>query len=376
MLTELIVLEIRGTNDRKLEILLDKPMPLLRYVNFETINLMGSGNSHPNPDSIQSFEFFEYVPESEKNYGYNLTLEVEEEEIKIVPYDVYILEKTKLKMASFYGWTNLIVLRMHNCHLEDLHWEMFDGLTSLKHLSLEHNEIQIIPPFAFYGALHLQTLSLARNSIMDLNYRSLAGLLELEKLDLSFNNLTKLSELSFPPFPKLNIVDIRDNPIKMIFPMTFAVMNNTEHLYIGSKNCELDMSMGNSFTSLGQLKTLTITNATAPVIYQNIFKGLKKLEKLKMHGNFSRIEFDAFAESPMLKELILSGCGIQEISMDIFYGMRNLEIIDLSQNQLVYMPHGVFDDQKKITEIYLQGNKLTELPINFFEKTPTAQLIR
>lgn len=353
---------------------MDEPLPMIKYVNFESIELVGdelmkkkmSLNQHPS-------ETFDYVPESER-VPYNVSLEIEEE-IQIVSYEVYRMEMQKSKEPTFYGWTNLNVLRIHSCQLDEVHWEMFDGLLNLQHLSLEHNEIKIIPPFAFYGALHIRTLSLARNSILDLNYRALAGLLDLEKLDLSYNNLTKLSEITFPPFPHLNIADFRHNPIKYIFPMTFGIMNTTKQMILGSDIAALELSIGSSFIALDQLSRLTLHNVSIPMLNQMVFKGLKSVEILKMTGFIKRIEFDAFAEMPLLRELILSECGIMEISMDAFFGVRNLEIVDLSNNRLTFIPPGIFEEQKQLKEIYLQKNQLSQLPKRFFDN-PSVKLIR
>lgn len=361
---ELSVLEIRGSAGRGIQFYMDEPLPNVQYANFEGIELIGTEETRKH-SSVHPSEVFDYVPESEQ-INYNVSMEVNEE-IEIVPYDVYVMEQKKIKMASFYGWRDLNILRIHKSQFDaELHWEMFDGLHNLEHLSLEENDIKVIPPFTFYGAMHIKTLTLARNSILEINYRSLAGLLELEVLNLSYNNLTKLSEISFPPFPRLQTVDFRHNPIRFIFPMTFGVMNSTRQILIGSDTTAMDLSTGNSFRTLGAIQKLIIDNGTISVLNQYIFKDLIKLESLKIQGNIKRIEFDAFAEMPSIKELILSNCAIEEVSMDIFIGVRNLEIVDLSNNKLQSLPMGLFDEQLKIKEIYLQHNQLTDLPKDFF----------
>lgn len=353
---------------------MDEPLSFIQNVNFESIQLVGSETAKRPNNPIHPSESFDYVPNSEK-VAYNLSLETLDEEIEILPYEVYIMEIKKSRMASFYGWENLEVLRIHNCKLDELYWEMFDGLIQLQHLSLEHNEIKIIPAFALYGVLHIKTLSLAHNYILDLNYRSLAGLLDLEILDLSYNNISKLSEMTFPPFPKLESIDFRHNPIRYIFPATFGIMNNTKTMFLGSKEAILELIANNPFESLELLKFLSITNLTASIIDQNVFKGLNNLEILKLKGSIRKIEFDAFVNIPKLRELDLSQCNIQIISMDAFIGCKNLEIIDLSNNNLSYIPPGLFDDQISLKEIYLNGNNLRYLPSNFFIN-PALRLVR
>lgn len=375
---DLKTLEVRDTGTkRNLNFLIDEPLPGVQHANFEAIELMAdeklaakyARGRHPS-------ETYDYVPESER-YEYNVSLELKEE-IEIVSYDVYRMELKRSKQPTFVGWGELKVLRIHSCQFDEIHWEMFDGLKNLRHLSLEHNGIKIIPPFAFYGALHIQSLSLARNNILEMHYRALAGLLELETLDLSSNNLTKLSEVTFPPFPKLKVVDLRQNAIQYIFPMTFAVMNGTTDMKIGSESTALDLSISGSigsFAALDRLRYLSLLNVTTPKLHQAVFNGLSNLERLTIRGSIHSIEFDAFSEMPKLKELILSDCNLVDISMDAFYGVRELRVIDLSNNNLTDIPPELFDEQKEMRELYLQNNALIKLPKEFFAK-PSLKLLR
>lgn len=375
---DLKTLEVRDTGtNRNLNFLIDEPLPGVRHANFEAIELMAdeklagkyTRGQHPS-------ETYDYVPESERD-EYNVSLELKEE-IEIVSYDVYRMELKRSKQPTFVGWEELNVLRIHSCQFDEIHWEMFDGLKNLRHLALEHNGIKIIPPFAFYGALHIKSLSLARNHILEMHYRALAGLLELEMLDLSSNNLTKLSEVTFPPFPKLKVVDLRQNAIQYIFPMTFAVMNATTDMRIGSESTALDLSISSSigsFATLERLKKLALLNVTTPKLHQAIFDGLSNLEQLTIRGHIKYIEFDTFSEMPKLKELILSDCNLEDISMDAFYGVRELRVIDLSNNKLKNIPPELFDEQKAMCELYLQNNALTKLPKRFFDKA-SLKLVR
>lgn len=367
---DLEILEIRSTgSSRNLEYFIDKPMRTLKHVNFESIKIIADEKIKKSIKLPHPSETYDYTPEGERlSYNKDESIGNEnDDEIEIVPYDVYKMALTKSMRPNFFGWHNLEVLRIHNCHLDEVEWETFASLENLRHLSLEHNEIKVVPPFAFYGALHLKTLSLAWNDILDLHYLALAGLLDLEHLDLSSNNLTKLSETTFPPFPSLKSADLQNNPIEFILPMTFAVLNTTNELILGSKSVALDLANTNgAFLSLDQLKTLNILNVQSPTLHQNLFNGLKEVERLRLKGYIERLEMDAFSEMPQLKELILSGCGISEISMDAFFGVKDLRIIDLSHNQLSLIPAGVFDEQKQLQEIYLHNNYLKFLPKNFF----------
>lgn len=376
-LPDLEILEIRGTgSNRNLIFEINETMPKVKYANFELIELIADGNLNTKYITHQQHpsDTYEYVPKNERS-AYNVTLEIEQE-IEIVPYDVYVQEKHNSRRATFIGWNSLEILRIHDCQLDEVYWEMFEGLVKLEHLSLENNDIKVVPPFAFYGALNVKSLSLARNSILDMNYRALAGLLELEYLDLSSNNLTKLSELTFPPFPNLKSAILLENPIEFILPMTFGIMNGTSELSLGSESVAFDLTNSNgAFLALDNLISLTLWNITASGFYQSSFTGLKNLQRLRLRGSLVKIEYDAFSEMPLMTELILSECNISEISMDAFYGVKELRIVDLSSNQLTSIPPGLFDEQNQLQEIYLQKNRLKSLPKDFFA-LPSLKLVR
>ncbi|CAG9800066.1 unnamed protein product [Chironomus riparius] len=374
-LFELKTLEIRGSKNSNFTLIFDEPIAWINHLNIDSINIEAADTMRfrPNLEEIDPSENFNYIPNSER-VEYNISFQTSEElkEVEIVPYEVYKMEKLtaelRLRTISFYGWDNLKVLRIKGCDMNELFWEMFDGLTNLEHLSLEDNGIKDIPPFTFYGTPNIKSLSLSHNEIIDMGYRSLAGLLGLQLLDLSSNNIGKLSEHTFPPFPKLEIVDLRANPINNLFSSIFGVMNRTEVLYIGDENIPLELNAEKPFEDLNSLIYLEIPNLYVTQLEENIFSSLQNLEILKIKsGNIPFIEFDTFSKLLNLKELHMSNCQIQEMSMDTFFGAKKLEIVDLSYNQLKSIPQGLFDDQHDLKEIYLNDNQLTALPKDIFK---------
>lgn len=374
-LLDLKTLEIRGSKETHFTLRFDEPLSWVDHLSIESVHAEAAETMRfrPNLEDIDPSQNFHYVPNCEK-FEYNISFETPEElkEIEIVPYEIYKMEKLtaelRLKTISFYGWDSLKVLRIKDCAMDEIYWEMFDGLSSLEHLSLEGNGIKEVPPFSFYGTPNIKTLSLAHNEILDMSYRALAGLLELQLLDLSDNNIGKLSEQTFPPFPKLEIVDLRHNPIRNLFPAIFGIMNKTEVLYIGSDDIPLEFNARKPFEHLSSLIYLEIPNLNVPKMDQQTFASLENLEILKIRsGNIPFIEFDTFSKMLKLKELHIRHCRIEEISMDTFFGAKKLEIVDLSHNLIREVPPGLFDDQHDLTEIHLNDNQLTTLPSDIFK---------
>lgn len=150
-------------------------------------------------------------------------------------------------------------------------------------------------------------------------------------------------------------------------------MNTTLKLYLGGEDSKLYLQK-NSFLGLRQLQILHLYNLEIPVLERFALQGMPELLELKARGNISSIEFDAFVDLIKLLELDLSYCHIRKISMDAFYGLENVKHIDLSNNELEFIPPGLFgvQQQKELKEIILSKNKLTSLPLDFFKMLRVA----
>lgn len=160
-------------------------------------------------------------------------------------------------------------------------------------------------------------------------------------------------------------------------------MNTTLELYLGGEDSKLYLQK-NSFLGLCRLQALYLYNLEIPMLERFVFQGMPELLKLRARGNISSIDLDAFVDLIKLVDLDLSSCHIRKISMDAFYGLQNVKRIDLSNNELEYIPPGLFgvQQQKQLKEIILSKNKLTSLPIDFFKmlripnKPPQFSIVR
>ncbi|XP_029677917.1 insulin-like growth factor-binding protein complex acid labile subunit [Formica exsecta] len=366
--------------------------PILLYLNLERVKLSNLNLPNKNkanlvikPMSSQESEAIDdnraIVSNVSQHKGHRLIFlsQQNSDDKEILPYDLYKqeLEGYRENVELFAALGALTHLRVYDCALKDISWHMFDGLNSLLYLSLEKNSLKFIPEFCFYGTPNLRSLSLASNELLTLKSVDLAGLLMLEHLDLRQNNLTFLSELSFPPFPTLESADFTENPLDSIFPSTFEIMNTTIKLYLGGVTSKLKLQK-NSLLGLRRAEILHLYNLEIPMLERFILQGLPALTHLKMKGNVTSIDFDAFVDLANLLDLDLSYCHIRKISMDAFYGLEKVRRIDLSKNDLESIPPGLFvaQQQKELREIILTGNKLTSLPSDFFKslRLPSKQI--
>lgn len=369
-----------------------KSLTNIKYINIQSVSLdkltLESNEPVPTMDikvytKENSYAYNELVPvlpmhfhrENNKNAKKKLIF-LQPKDVDMVPYETY--KKTKRRTKSnnlFINNKDLLFLRITNCGLKDISWDLFNGLNLLATLILDNNAIEYIPDFSFYGASMLKSLSLSNNKIRHLQTTSLGGLLELNYLNLKSNALSILSETTFPPLPKLQMADLSNNPIETVYPHTFEVLNATRELSLGSNNTQLNLHQ-NSFVGLDFLEILHLIGINVTVLERTLLTGLSKLTELSIKGTIKHIAFDAFVEIPNIKRLTLSNCSIESVSMDSFYGVYNLEHLDLSYNHLQELPPGLFDQQFSLKELILNNNQLIDLPEGIFKTISNIKLIR
>lgn len=394
-LPKLISFEIHGNNNSSKIYITDrmfKYMDSIKYINIQSVSLdkLTLENNEPIPiidtnvyKKENSYAFNElspvlptYLHKEYNNHIKNRLIFLQPKNIDMVPYKTYKKTKRTAKSNSLFLINkSLLFLRITNCGLKDISWDLFNGLDSLETLILDNNAIEYIPDFSFYGASVLKSLSLANNKIKHLQTTGLAGLLDLNYLNLKNNAITVLSETTFPPLPKLKVADLSNNPIEMVYPHTFEVLNATIEIALGANYTLLHLHK-NAFIGLDCLEKLNLIGINVTILERPFMIGLSNLVELKIKGSIQHIAFDAFVEIPNIKRLIISNCSIQSVSMDSFYGIYNLEHLDLSYNQLTELPPGLFDKQLFLKELILNNNQLIDLPDDIFKTISNLKLIR
>lgn len=393
-LPNLISFEIHGSNNPTRILITDtmfKSTNNIKYINIQNVSLdklvLESNEPAPIIDTKvykkeNSYAFNEIMPvipmyiHKKNNTTKTKRLIFLQPKDDIVPYETYKKTKKRENANKLFSFNkDLLFIRITNCDLKDISWDLFNGLDSLETLILDNNAIEYIPDFTFYGASRLKSLSLANNKIKQLQTTSLGGLFDLKYLILKNNALTILSETTFPPLPNLKVADLRNNPIETVHSHTFEVLNATKELLLGSNDKQFYLHQ-NSFTGLDSLEILHLSGVNMNILESPFLIGMLKLIELNIKGFIKQIAFDAFVEIPNVKRLIISNCSIQSISMDSFYGLHHLEHLDLSYNQLQELPPGLLLQQLALKELILNNNKIITLSDEIFKSIPNIILIR
>lgn len=224
-------------------------------------------------------------------------------------------------------------------------------LTALNQLTLNQTGTDDITPLA---TLHrLEYLYLQTNQIQEIDVVSY--MLDLIELDLGDNQITDLSPLVWLQGKNLTTLRLGDNNISEISALRF--ITSLEILEL-QNNRITEIEPLHQLTSLKELNLSDnqISDIT-PIVSDISF--IETLEVLNLSNNQLTDEIDLtwLEKNGHLRELYLAGNQIRELS-DLYWS-KNLEILDLSENQIVDM--GIFITQTDIQELYLHGNQIRNI---------------
>ncbi|XP_014255652.1 leucine-rich repeat-containing G-protein coupled receptor 4-like [Cimex lectularius] len=258
---------------------------------------------------------------------------------------------------------------------------------NLKHLDfLDLSDCRISGPLsakAFANATKLRTLILNGNPISagDLAV-ALSPLGKLQKLSLRNCSLTRLPPDTFHRFPNLQELDISRNPLNDVFTAILSPLKSLVHLDMGYSN--LASISKTTFHKMTSLKTLILSGNPLKKIESGLFQNLTDLETLELNNcglsSLNETVFHEMSSYPDLKELRLSGNPIAIPKNGSFLPsqLNRLQILDLSDCNISYIPPNAFENFKKITSLYLKRNRLeftSTSSLDFLQALPALETL-
>ncbi|VBB25289.1 unnamed protein product [Acanthocheilonema viteae] len=217
---------------------------------------------------------------------------------------------TDLTEGIFGELSKLEKLLLPGCSLTVIHKNTFQGLIKLTELDLRINLLNEVECGSFAWTPNLRRLSLAGNYLN----KSLAcwwdGLEHLKELDLGWNEFSVLENNAFFKLgSSLSFLNLRHNKrLIHIDENAFNGLNNLHRLNMSETSIT---ELNNTLRHLPSLKELDLSNG--------------QLQYIK--------ESDLEAQSEKLEELILRDNQLTTLSRNVLENMKNLRILDLSNNQ-------------------------------------------
>ena len=252
---------------------------------------------------------------------------------------------------------HLLIIEMKNSEVEHFDPAIFDHLTNIETLHLEHNQIRRLDNIA--ASKKLRRLHLQRNHLRGLE---LVNLPDLEYVDLSQNNITDLPTDWLRASDTLNILNVSHNRIRSIQVDTFNKV--TLHT--------LDLSYNRLVSihryGLVKLRNLDLSHNQLNYITDNAFDDLDKtIEELDLsYNNFTRFPSHTFHDFISLQRLYLRHNQLGEAFRrgtqgNLFHSLGHLQVLDLSYNGITVLPHQQFQYLHHLTTLFLTGNKIMDL---------------
>lgn len=201
-------------------------------------------------------------------------------------------------------------------------------------------------------------------------------ILTMEKLRV--DRLT-IIDASWPVLKKLSRITVRSLSIvrcgiSEIETNAFASVASTlEELVLVNNSLTEFPALGN----LPKLRLLNLNHNNLQRIPNNALDGISKLNQLRLEGNrFSALPSSIFnSVSKALELLDLSSNSFTEIPVEALSAVKNLKYLDLSHNTIGVIRHKDFQNLRKLIEIRLNGNMLTNIEKHAFDGVSQLQYL-
>ncbi|XP_015862553.1 toll-like receptor 5 [Peromyscus maniculatus bairdii] len=254
--------------------------------------------------------------------------------------------------------SSVIFLDISHGYIFSLNSRVFETLKDLKILDLAFNKINKIADNAFHGLDNLQVLNISYNLLGELYNSNFYGLPRVAYIDLQKNHIGIIQSQTFRFLEKLHTLDLRDNALKTInfIPSILTVflggnkLASLPHVRFTANFIQLSENRLENLSDLYFL--LQIPQLQSLILNQNRLSSCKAADTPSENLNLEQL----FLAENMLQLAWETG-----LCWDVFRGLFRLQILYLNSNYLNFLPPGIFNDLVSLRWLNLGANRLTSL---------------
>lgn len=302
---------------------------------------------------------------------------------------------------SFAYLRNLLSLDLSVNMIENIHESSFAHLPNIMHLDLSSNVLKQIDLKSFNnitnehtplslnisnnlvstlssadGVYYVHTLDLTNNRLCDV-YSEFMNCLggSLRKLYLSSNNITRLENQAFGDLSLLEELKIDHNQIAMTRRRAFYGLDNL-HILDLSYN-KIEVLQNEQFANLRHLRVLKLNNNNIRSLFHDIFQNTF-IEHLDLSCN-EIVILPSLALSEIgftLRSLHIGGNLIASLDDVMFMGISYILDIDLSHNRFKKLPENIFQSSRQLQSVDLSDNNLVVDLDAVFRRTPNLMSLK
>lgn len=243
--------------------------------------------------------------------------------------------------------------------------------TNLMYLNMGYNKIGELPENVFMEwGNKLQTLFLRNNKITSLNYGSFNGLDTIKEMSLSFNDIHYVHPMAFENISKtLTIFELSFGLYRDDFP-TEQFKCLTELMWLSLDNNNLKKISDESLITLTELVHINLSFNRIIMFPPTIFiaEVHKKLKEVDLSYNtLTKIYTNTFDSLVNLRTVCLSSNRITSLDMHSFHNLPVLAYVDLTHNLLRNISENVFTFLPRLLQLDLMDNHLEYLSLKIFK---------
>ncbi|XP_037382247.1 toll-like receptor 3 [Talpa occidentalis] len=288
------------------------------------------------------------------------------------------VQLNRISNVTFFGLkqTNLTRLDLSRNGLNVIDNSSFAWLPHLEYFSLEYNNIGHLSSYSFYGLSNVRYLNLRRSftkqsnalaalpKIDDFAFQWLKG---LEYLDMDDNNFPNIGRNMFTGLIKLKYLHLSNSfaSLQTLTNETFLSLTHSPLLLLNLTKNRISKIQSGAFFWLGHLELLDLgLNEIGQELTGQEWKGLENIVEIYLSYNkYLQLSSKSFALVPSLQRLMLRRVDIKNLvsSPSPFYLLRNLTILDLSNNNMANIDDELLEGLEKLEILDLQHNNLARL---------------
>ncbi|KAL0276340.1 UNVERIFIED_CONTAM: hypothetical protein PYX00_003931 [Menopon gallinae] len=268
----------------------------------------------------------------------------------------------------------------------------FAHLTKLRELVLDHCKLAKWPSGTLIGLNDLRNLSVRTHNTdwpemsLEILPESFLTVRQLERLDLSFNNIWSFPESIFCPLTNLVTLNVSQNRLQDVDDVGDVRAGSG-----GMAPCTLDIQTldvswnhfvlipGSGFSALRRLRELYINDNEITMVAEKALAGLKNLQVLDLSNNkIVALPPELFQDaSEVIKEIHLQNNSISILPSGLFANLKHLLALDLSKNHLtsVWITPLTFSGLIRLVLLNLGYNNISKLDPHLFSDLYTLQIL-
>lgn len=312
----------------------------------------------------------------------------------LISCDPSVTARSSMENQSFAHLVRLRELELDSCKLALWPSATLDGLGDLRNLTVrtgvsdrpEAGMTVEVQAGSFAHATRLERLDLSTNNLLALPENTFCQLPNLLHLNLSRNRIQDVGDLGFkertPPPPPQPLISSHDGGIYDL---------ESYQRKSASGPCSLDVQTvdvswnrivaipSSGFSSLRRLAELRLAANKISVVNDRPLAGLTNLEILDLSCNdIVSLPVNMFKDvAESVRQIYLQNNSISALSPGLFVNLYQLNSLDLSCNQLTstWIDANTFTGLIRLVTLNLSNNKISKLDPTIFHDLYTLQIL-